>query len=66
MCNAINVLLLKGGRPQRWGTCSKSNIINYRNDKLNTFLANCGGIEREYNLSGIIIFAMSSLTVSLH
>ena len=32
------------------------NII-YRNDKLNTFSENCcGGIEREYNISEIIIF----------
>ena len=35
----------------------KARIIIYRNDKLNTFLENCGGIEREYNLSDIIIFA---------
>ena len=66
MCNTISVLLLKGGRPQRWAHVQKAIIVIYRNDTLNTFLENCGGIERECNLSGIIIFTMSSLTISLH
>ena len=64
MRNTISVLLLKGGRASEMGHIFKKQELFYRNDKLNTFLENCGGID--YNLSGIIVFTMSSLTISLH